>query len=339
LLYYFNKEGKLRKEILKKDIPKLINRLSKKYPLFGPVKKGEDFVFERIKNPAKIKLDYSTTILPPTKFFMPLREKLFRYQGNDFEIPETKLEQKVIIFGIHLVDIHAIIRLDKIMAEAPKDFYYWRRRNKTILIGISGSYIEDDFHRALGVDIHKGYDLFLEDAGDRYLAKSKTKKGNEILKSKFFRPSKIKETKLPRQKNPILTNLLKLTLAVEKSVGTPVWKKESDSCFGCGICSFVCPLCFCFDISDSLVLDGCSGCRWRERTACHYKDFSRIAGAGTLEKTHVERFYHWYYHKFVQMPREFGFVGCVNCGRCTKYCPANIKFREVLERVEEKTTL
>ena len=88
----------LNKEILKEDVLKLAELLAKKFELIAPVKKGEDFVFAKIRNPKKIDLDYTTTILPPTKLFMPLREKLFDYQIqcllNEDKLRENKITVK-----------------------------------------------------------------------------------------------------------------------------------------------------------------------------------------------------------------------------------------------------
>jgi sulfhydrogenase subunit beta (sulfur reductase) len=183
----------MRKEISKKDVYDLIRALSKRYSLYAPVKKGKEFIFARIKEAKKAVLDYQTTILPPTKFFFPPRECLFSYQNFQIKIP--RLRERTLLFGVHLVDIHAILELDEIMLGSRPDYYYQKRRQNTTIIGITGNDKYDDFHRALGVDVHKGYDLFLEDAGDRFLAKSITKKGDRILRKKWFKTTKIKEQK------------------------------------------------------------------------------------------------------------------------------------------------
>ncbi len=36
----------------------------------------------------------------------------------------------------------------------------------------------------------------------------------------------------------------------EEFFGAPEWKELSQSCLGCGTCTFVCPTCQCYDIKD-----------------------------------------------------------------------------------------
>lgn len=331
----------MRKEIYKKDIPKLIKALSKRHTLYAPIKKGKEFIFDRIRDAEKVILDYPTTTLPPTKFFFPPRECLFEYKNNKIKIP--RLRERTLLFGVHLVDIHAIIQLDEIMSKPHQDYYYLKRREKTTIIGITGNDKNDDLHRALGVDVHTGYDVFLEDAGDRFLAKSITKKGNRILSKKWFKPTKIKEQPAPKEFSSAYQHLFELKSAVAKTKESKTWDKYSTLCYGCGICSFVCPLCFCSDIEDKPSLEKNKGKRERHYDACFYKSFTTVHARGdegfTFEDKHRDRFYHWYHHKFVQMLNEIGKPGCVNCGRCVKYCPAGISFKEVLEEAKKELRL
>lgn len=328
----------MRKEILKKDIPNLIAGLAKRHSLYAPVKKKQEFVFARIRDAKKVVLDYPTTTLPPTKFFFPPRECLFSYDNSKIKMP--KLKERTLLFGVHLVDIHAIIQLDEIMSKPHQDYYYQKRRENTTIIGITGNDKYDDLHRALGVDAHIGYDVFLEDAGDRFLAKSITKKGDRILRKKWFKRTKIKEQTPAKEFSSAYQHLFELKSAVERTKDSKVWDKYAALCYGCGNCSFVCPLCFCSDTEDKPSLEKNKGKRERHYDACFYKSFTTVYARGdkgfTFENEHRDRFYHWYHHKFVQMLDEIGKPGCVNCGRCVKYCPAGINFREVLEEAKKE---
>jgi ferredoxin len=61
-------------------------------------------------------------------------------------------------------------------------------------------------------------------------------------------------------------------------------------------------------------------------------DFAKVTFHNFRPET-KDRIYNWYYHKFVRMPREYGFPGCIDCGRCITFCPANINYREVLKEL------
>jgi ferredoxin len=113
-----------------------------------------------------------------------------------------------------------------------------------------------------------------------------------------------------------------------------IWEDLAERCLGCGICTYVCPLCHCFSIEDRVGLDDkCSRCRkW---DACTLPGFAKIAGGHSFRPTIKERYYNWFYHKFVRAYKEYGKSQCVGCGRCKKYCPAQIDIQEVLKTILE----
>ncbi|MBU2109907.1 4Fe-4S dicluster domain-containing protein, partial [Patescibacteria group bacterium] len=55
-----------------------------------------------------------------------------------------------------------------------------------------------------------------------------------------------------------------------------------------------------------------------------------IAGGHSFRPNLKERYYNWFYHKFVRAYREYGKSQCVGCGACKHNCPAKIDIQEVL---------
>jgi predicted aldo/keto reductase-like oxidoreductase len=102
---------------------------------------------------------------------------------------------------------------------------------------------------------------------------------------------------------------------------------------GCGICTYVCPLCYCFSNEDEKSFDGEKCQRCRKWDSCILPDFALIAGGKNFRATLKQRYYNWYYHKFVRAYQEFGRSHCVACGRCQSYCPAQIDIYQVLSRI------
>ena len=74
------------------------------------------------------------------------------------------------------------------------------------------------------------------------------------------------------------------------------------------------------------------GGRERRWDSCMLPDFA-VVSFKNFRPEYEDRIYNWYHHKFVRMPREYGFVGCIDCGRCITYCPARINYRKVLEKL------
>jgi ferredoxin len=129
----------------------------------------------------------------------------------------------------------------------------------------------------------------------------------------------------------------RLDKIIENSRDHPVWNRLAETCFACGICSYVCPLCYCYEEDDKIaitkdVATDMAGSRERRWDSCMLPDFAAVS-FGNFRPEAKDRIYNWYYHKFVRMPREYGFSGCVDCGRCIQFCPAGINYREVLKEL------
>lgn len=142
--------------------------------------------------------------------------------------------------------------------------------------------------------------------------------------------------------DPLFMEPDKLSRVIIDSVNDKIWDNLAKICLGCGICSYVCPLCYCTSINDKIDLDNkqcpsscslCKGSRNRLWDSCLLNHFSQVAGENNFRAKLRDRIYNWYHHKFVRFPQEYGSVGCVSCGRCIKYCPAKINYRKVLEEV------
>ncbi len=322
--------------IKKSNILSLIKDLQRKYDVYAPVKKGDFYLFEGIKNKEKIELDYTTTILSPKNIFFPTKQVIMNFKGNKVHIPEFK--KKILIFGIHPYDVQALLILDGIFMNSEIDPYYYERRKNSVIVAVNNKNTPNSFYNEFDYDYGKGIDLFLEDTGNSYIATAKTKFGREILNSKFFENSKkITSTDIPKKSKNKLLNLKGIKSSVEKGANEKIWAEVAEKCLGCGICSYVCPICHCFDIEDRINLDGISGFRCRKHDSCMLYEFSLILGKINFRERLQDRIYNWYHHKFVRAPNERGVADCVGCGRCITFCQAGIEIKEILDRLQSRT--
>ncbi len=99
------------------------------------------------------------------------------------------------------------------------------------------------------------------------------------------------------------------------------WTALGRQCLNCGGCSFICPICHCFNIVDLGVPDGE---RIRCRDSCIFSGFSRMTSGVNPRRSQGERMQNWFLDKFEYIPEKTGMIGCVGCGRCSQVCLAEI---------------
>ena len=110
------------------------------------------------------------------------------------------------------------------------------------------------------------------------------------------------------------------------------WGELSESCIGCGTCTFVCPTCQCYDIREFDTGNGVK--KFRCWDSCMYSDFTKMAH-GNPRVSQLERFRQRFMHKLVYFPdNNDGIFGCVGCGRCLAKCPISMNIVKVEKALE-----
>jgi len=108
------------------------------------------------------------------------------------------------------------------------------------------------------------------------------------------------------------------------------WQGVSAKCVSCGICTLLCPTCYCFDINDE-ALKG-SGTRYRSLDSCSFPAYSKMP----MENPRAEkwrRVRNKLCHKYEFYPVLFDIIACTGCGRCIRRCPVNWDISQVLNSV------
>jgi len=148
-----------------------------------------------------------------------------------------------------------------------------------------------------------------------------------------------------KEKNAIAEIMKKLPLAkldvsmfgggkTQEFFDDPRWAELSESCIGCGTCTFVCPTCQCYDIKDFNTGKGVI--RYRCWDSCMYSEFTKMAH-GNNRNTQKERFRQRFMHKLVYFPENNdGVFSCVGCGRCVSRCPISMNIVKVIKKLGGK---
>jgi Pyruvate/2-oxoacid:ferredoxin oxidoreductase delta subunit len=226
------------------------------------------------------------------------------------------------LFGLNFEDLEGINLLTKYFSKPIEDKVFTDRMEKTIVVAI------DRFSPPKNLD----YDLYLmEFTPGLFAIIAKTKKGLALTKNNLFTTKNVHLPSVKKKKDTILENK-NLSLAIEKAAGHPIWKELAEKCFGCGICTYACPVCYCFHSTDKTEVGAAKGERCRQWDSCLLSSFAKT-NAGDFRSTLEKRIYNWYLHKFVRSQNEYGQVGCVDCNRCIIFCPARIDFKRVLSQL------
>jgi ferredoxin len=106
------------------------------------------------------------------------------------------------------------------------------------------------------------------------------------------------------------------------------WHYLSMRCISCGTCTYVCPNCYCFNISDELVES--AGERYRTWDNCFNPLYTEETSGHNPRAAKSNRFRNRFSHKFWYYPDKYDSLLCSGCGRCIMHCPTRIDIREVL---------
>lgn len=344
----------MRYAFLKKEnLNKWLEYLKAKAKLYAPKRKETSFVFRQIKDPEEICLDYTTTILPPKKYYFPQKEKLLYFDAKEFKAEKSFEEfEEFILFGVHTCDIAGIQCMDVVFRETPADPYYLNRKEKMTIIGIEClKYCDENATcSAMGNHVPRGgYDLMMIDVDHSYILHVNSDKGEQlVLNLPYIKEASKKEMQLldlaRKEKNTIFKEELKAPLekihqAFDKSFNSFVWKDVGRRCVGCGNCTAVCPTCYCFDVIDEVDLSLNNGTRFRIWNSCQMDDFAIVAGGENFRKGTESRQRHRYYRKFKYPVDKFNRYFCTGCGRCTRSCMADIKLKETVNSIVESASI
>lgn len=334
------------RKILKAELGRLFAAISENYQLYLPVdgKNGADY--ERWAEGKKLS-EALNTVRSPKDFFFPQTENLveFKVNGKNIQIIDPRREfDDFVIFGVKGCDVRSFEILDRVFLAEPVDSYYKNRRDHGIIMSLAcNKPHETCFCGTFGIDASSpegDVECYMTD--DTLYMDAKSEKGKALLEAVSAVTSDCDDSVVEEQKKVIRDRLKKLPLAslsteafgdgkTSKFFDAPEWASLSESCLGCGTCTFVCPTCHCYDIKDFNTGHGVK--RFRCWDSCMYSDFTKMS-AGQPRLTQLERFRQRFMHKLVYYPtNNDGVFSCVGCGRCLSKCPIQMNIVKVMKKL------
>lgn len=311
---------------------------------------GGDVIFAPIESPKEIVWD-AHDIYPPKRFLLPHYEDMFGYtSGEQPRVTNLAEAPKQAIIGIRSCDVKAMRFQEKFFCSQITDPYFKARLDNTVLFSVvcnkpprkecfciccdSGPYLESE------------YDVQLTDLGDKFLYEIGSDKGVAVTEPLIYMLEQSEAADLAaRKKIELQADSLFETEAYfakainfisDDEVPDQVWEDLGATCFRCGACTNLCPVCTCYTVDDLPENDG-SVTRCRSWDSCQFSGFTREASGHNPRSTCGSRLQRRFYHKAsYQYVMRDGVHGCVGCGRCISACLANLGVPKVLKSIRRR---
>ena len=280
-------------------------------------------------------------------FFFPQVEDMasFKVEGKKIEVMDTRTESEdFVVFGVRACDAKSFEILDSVYLVDPVDSYYENRRQHGLIMTMAcNKPTETCFCSAFGIDAaNPAGDISCWMTDSELLLSANTEKGQALLDSLNMLEDAADNAadEVKAAVKAIMEKLPLNGLSTEGMKGKSLmevfnsdkWAELSESCLGCGTCTFVCPTCQCYDIRDYDTGHGVM--RYRCWDSCMYSDFT-LCAHGNTRTTQLQRFRQRFMHKLVYYPENNGGVfGCVGCGRCLRSCPISMNIVKVMKALE-----
>lgn len=326
--------------IKKDNFEEALRSLQNEFKIYIPKKEDDNVVFSELGNFKDMDYKFERTSHPIKEFVLPQNETLFYFLKDGSREKESFDTSKRILLGVRPCDAKTLKLLDfNFLDSSYIDPYYEKRRKNTFVISIAcNEFGENCFCDALGDSPYKlnGVDAIIYSISNEEL---NLLIDNEVIFSFFKKYSeKIEEVNseeevsekgkiAERATKPLPVKELKEKLP--SLIGsTDLWKNISATCIECGVCTYLCPACYCFDIND--ITFGKGGKRLRSYDSCMFKEYTLEASGHNPRPTGAERWRQRLLHKFLYYPDLYDELGCSGCGRCIDKCPSKIDIREVI---------
>jgi len=335
----------MTRQIKKTKLKEWLSEEAKEQRVIAPQRNGAEVYFGVFDSSKEVVLD-ELPIIPAKTVFLPPSETLFTFKHAKADIGQEQISlttsydlPETVLFGVMPSDLRGLAILDYAFSSVYKDPYYLQRREKTVVVSCLW-HVEHEacFCNVFPQSLARA-DIEMFDEGDFYYLRALTDKGGDFLAS-----SKLEETDKSEKEIRGKCNLkvesenFDISGIEDKIDGvfeSGLWLDLTQQCIGCGICTYVCPTCYCFDIFD----EGCGGnCGKRMRTwdTCQDGKFTLETSGHNPRQKQFQRYRNRIYHKFKTLKDKTGSYACTGCGRCVKYCPVGIDIREIIKRVCQK---
>lgn len=341
-----------------KELTGWLARLAASYRVLAPRQEGPSVVYrphtaEQLAS-ANVEALLRRTTSSPKQAVLPQCETLVKFTSVKNADDPSKLTTTVenpcqadptVLFGCRPCDARGFVVLDRPYLEGKfKDPYYGARREATVIVTQAcptafascfcnwvGSHPADK----------EGSDILFTAIEGGFVFEAVTEKGAALLTDSGFSNAAEKVQAVEEAHAaaaaalPPASTLTDVAAKVaSRFTDTAFWEKETAKCLSCGACTYLCPTCQCFTITDEgSQLDGR---RLRSWDSCMSPLFTLETSGHNPRPNKAERMRNRISHKFSFYPERYsGFFSCVGCGRCVVSCPVSLDIRHMVKAAVE----
>jgi ferredoxin len=306
----------------------------------APVMSNDLVQFEPVSAASEIAVDYLNTLESAKKVLFPRSEVLLEFaagkQDVEFELSRHDTTPTVVI-GCRPCDAAAVHRLTTVFSWDYDDEPYLARLRDTAFVTLACTEPDQNCFCTsvgLGPASAEGSDLLVEKVGDGLSITVVTEKGEKLLGdgAQSVADEQSAEASAGETSLEPKFDVDAVKQWLDDNFEDDLWEEIGLRCVGCGVCSFLCPTCHCFDIVDEA--DWRRGERRRNWDSCAFSLFTLHASGHNPRPDQGARFRQRVMHKFKYFPERFGQMGCVGCGRCIRHCPAGQDLLGILQRIK-----
>lgn len=294
--------------------------------------------------------------LGPKNVLLPQVEPLLRFSYNKdvndlsekrLRVEDPEPPRQSLIFGARPCDARGFLIFDQVFVRGPYvDNIYTARRERTLIATLVC--LDEDaacFCSSVGsgpADM-EGSDLRLTPIGGGYVVEALNDRAQPVMELLGEAASEIHlaaARKVQEEAAQRRVGGADLTQGRESFLkrfeDMDYWREMVSQCLSCGICTYVCPTCYCFSITDEMKEN--RGERIRSWDSCMFFTYTLEASGHNPRPTRLERYRNRVGHKFGYFPEKYqGMLACCGCGRCIRGCPVSIDIRRVAENLKEKS--